>query len=279
VSAALILGAPHTLGGAVYAGSPESRSRVQAVLDAARGWEVEPFLAAVRAGEIALPPDPRDPSLFPRSLPWSWAVEAVVSKLLWPDAPGRPGAHLLQTRAEFRKRTGGHLGPQGEASLIAGHELTGVVTTRYDTLAEGLAGDFHYGGLPRPQSAQGADSWDYYNEPDPERNAVELDGNVPVCKLHGSINWQLDGGRVTIWRDMRVPSRDLGAAAIAVRLEPVWAAAEAVLATADHWIVAGAAPDALRPLLAATRPKSIAVHGADAARWEAIVRRHVRLGG
>lgn len=282
MSVALIVGerAP-LLGGAVYAGSDQSRRRAQAVLDAFRAWDGSPgaFLDRVRAGEIALPPDPDDPVLFARSLPWTWAVEAVVLKQLWPNAPGRPGAHLLQTRSDFRKRTGGHLGPRSDAAelreLLAGHELAGVVTTSHDTLAESALGErFHYGGLPRPQVARGADSWEYYNEPDPEANEVELTGAIPVCKLHGSINWQLDGGRVTIWRDMRVPSRDLGAAAIAVRLEPVWAAAEALLKSADHWIVAGAEPEPLRPLLEAARPRSIAVHGADAERWRHRIRTH-----
>jgi hypothetical protein len=251
---ALILGerSPR-LGGAIHAGSEEQRRRVQTVLAAYPGGDPDAFLVRVRAGEVPLPSDPD--TLFPRPLPYAWAVEAIVLKLLWPDSAAKPGAHLLKA---FRKRTGGHLGPPLERTilgdLVAEHDLQGVVTTAYDTTAERALGSFHYGGLPRPQYARGADAWEYYNEPDPESAAVELDGPLPVCKLHGSLNWDLDG---TIWRDMRVPSRDPARAAIAVRLEPVWSEARKVLAAADRWIVAGVELDAIEPLTHGLRPAEI----------------------
>ena len=245
---ALILGELSTrLGGAIHASNPDQQRRVQAVLDAYPGGDADDFLDKVREGAIPLAADPG--TLFPRPLPYAWAVEAIVLKLLWPDSGAKPGAHLLKA---FRKRTGGHLGPPLERTrldeLVAGHDVAGVVTTAYDTAAERALGAFHYGGLPRPQYARGADAWEYYNQPDPDGNAVELAGPVPVCKLYGSVNWDLDG---TIWRDMRVPSRDPARAAIATRIDAVWKAARAVLAAADHWIVVGDDPgevaDGLRP--------------------------------
>src|SRR5262249_5167451 len=155
-------------------------------------------------------------------LPHAWVIEALALKLLRPDAEGRREARLLPTRADFRSRDGGHLEPARHterhraflAELEAEHELIGVVTTTWDTRIEGrLEGRFHYGGLPRPQLARGAGSWDYYNDPDPERHALELDGPIAVCKLNGSVNWDGD----TIWRDMRLPSRDPAKAALDTR--------------------------------------------------------------
>jgi hypothetical protein len=232
------------LSGPVYAASEDSRTRVQTVLDAYRGPDHQTFLRAVRAGTVQPAPDPDELSLFDRPLPYAWAIEAIALKLLRPDGRGRREARLLPTRADFRTRDGGHLEPAGGtqahrallAQLDAGHELIGVVTTTYDTLIEGLLhGRFHYGGLPRPQHAVGAGSWEYYNDPRPEERALELDGEIPVCKLNGSVNWEGS----TIWRDMRLPSRDPARAALDVRLPQVRAAAQELLDAADRLILVG----------------------------------------
>ena len=280
-AAARYPGGEDLLRGPVYVGSEASRVRVQAVLDAYRRCDrpLEEFLARVRSGQVVMPPDPGDPSLFDRSLPWTWAVETVVLKLMSPGM-GRSGdgAELLSARADFRRREGGHLGTpvhaEAHRELVASHDLAGVVTTNLDTLAEGVLGEFHYGGLPLPQRAQGAGSWEYYNDPDPESNAVELAGAVPLCKLHGSVNWELAGDRVVIWRDMRVPSRDPGRAAIFERLPSVWEAATEVLSAAEHWVVVGLAEP--WPLLTACARagalRSVALHDPRSAglrpRWE-----------
>ncbi len=69
-----------------------------------------------------------------------------------------------------------------------------------------------------------------------------------MCKIHGSLNWELGGNRVVIWRDMRLPYRDAGSAEIVAPtpekdpepwLAPVWETAEDVLSAAEHWIVVG----------------------------------------
>jgi hypothetical protein len=214
------------------------------VLDAYRGPDHVTFLRAVRAGSVQTPPDPDELSLFDRPLPYAWAVEAVALKLLRPDARGKREARVLPTRADFRTRDGGHLEPADRtqshrallAQLEAEHELIGVVTTTYDTLIEGLLnGRFHYGGLPRPQLALGASSWDYYNDPRPEERSLALDGAIPVCKLNGSVNWE--GER--IWRDMRVPSRDPARASLETRLPAVVSRARELLDEADQVLLVG----------------------------------------
>jgi hypothetical protein len=240
------------LRGAVSVADEPALARVRATLDAFARFAApaERFLDAVRAGKVLVPPGPDDePTLFEGGaglLPWTWAVETLVLKLLWPGG-GTGGAELLQSRADLRKRRGGHLHEPANAAahhafaqaLLAEHELIGIVTTNYDTLAEGVfTGTFHYGGLGPNQLALGANFWDYYNDPAPERRAIELSGPIPVCKLRGSINWEREHDTVAIWRDMRLPSRDPSRALIE-RLAPVWDAAADVLEAAERWIVVG----------------------------------------
>ena len=248
------------LRGTVHVGSEESRRRVQAVLDAYDQRDPEAFLATVRRGEILVPPNPGEPSLFDEPLPWRWAVEAVMLRLTWPEpASAKARARLLPARTDFRKRRGGHLEERAAeheafvSAILAEHEVVGVVTTNYDTLAEGVLRDgFHYGGLGPDQRARGASAWEYYNEPNPDQNAIALTGAIPLCKLQGSLNWERAG---VIWRDMRVPHRDPGAAEIAVQIPAVWEAAHEVLANAERWIVVGysAQDAAVRELLIASR--------------------------
>lgn len=271
------------LRGTVRVGTEESRRRVQAVLDAYDQRDPEAFLAAVRRGEILAPPNPGEPSLFDEPLPWRWAVEAVLLKLTWPEpSPAQPArAQLLPARTDFRRRHGGHLEERAAeheafvSAIRAEHEIVGVVTTNYDTLAEGVLGDgFHYGGLGPGQWARGASAWEYYNRPNPESNAIALDGAIPLCKLHGSLNWERAGDRIVIWRDVRVPHRDPGAAEIATRIEPVWDAAEAVLKSAERWIVVGssARDAAVQELLTTSRPLDVHLHdpAPDVRHWEAL---------
>jgi hypothetical protein len=71
---------------------------------------------------------------------------------------------------------------------------------------------------------------------------------VPLFKLHGSLNWSLDGLKVVIYPDVRPAFRGGGSAAIVPPLpeketppwlEPVWSGAEQELARAESWIVVG----------------------------------------
>lgn len=157
--------------------------------------------------------------------------------------------------------------------LLHEHCLTGLVTTNYDMLAERVLRHrpmrrdpepgFYYGGLPRPQRAHGHLPWDRF---DPhfagKPGDLELTGTVPVCKLHGSLNWERGGNAIALFRDQRRAYSHGGTAAIIppsaekqaqAWLSPVWQAAEGVLNRSKTWIVVGySLPDydhAVRDLL------------------------------
>lgn len=271
------------LQGPIHVTSEQSRRRAQAVLDAFRSWAThndpayaEVFLAEVQRGRVPRPPVPEEPTLFDGlgglPLPWSWAVETVMLRLSWPqldrDDLHSEDAVLLPPRARHKVRYRGDLASPARSrphevflrEVLAEHDLVGVVTTNYDTLAERTLRHrpmrrhpepgFFYAGLPTPQRAKGSSPWDRYNEDDwvPGMNSISITGRIPLCKLHGSLSWKRTGAELEVYRDLRLPFRDGGAAAIVAPvpekeaepwLEPVWSIAENVLSRAEKWIIVG----------------------------------------
>lgn len=272
------------LTGPVYVATRDARTRVRAVLSTYASWSAlrqdaraELFLAEVFSGKIKRTPIKDAPTLFDADggppLPWGWAVETVQLHLAQPaltDPPEglRAEALVYSRRHVNRLRYSANLTlPANSAShtafirtILRGQaDLAGVVTTNYDTLAERVLRHrpmlrdpepgFYYGGLPRPQRAHGHLPWD---QADPHMSGrvghVELTGRVPVCKLHGSLNWQLRGTEIGLYRDQRLAYRRGGTAAIIPPtaekqakpwLSPVWTAAETILTSSHVWIVVG----------------------------------------
>jgi hypothetical protein len=75
-----------------------------------------------------------------------------------------------------------------------------------------------------------------------------MTGTIPVFKLHGSLNWTLNGTSIVAFQDMRPAFRDGGAAAIippvAEKLVPpwmqeIWREAELSLRRSDVWVMCG----------------------------------------
>jgi hypothetical protein len=270
--------------GPLYVATPAAQARAHAVLRTFASWSAlnpngpaEVFLAEVFAGRIQCTPTKEAPTLFDADggppLPWSWAVETVqlrLSQRAPVDAPeeSRALALVYPRRHANRLRYSANLAlPANSAPhtafirtvLAAGAELAGVVTTNYDTLAERVLRHrpmrrdpepgFHYGGLPRPQHVHGHLPWDRFDSHFSGRiGEIELTGTVPVCKLHGSLNWQRRGTEIGLYRDQRLAYRYGGTAAIIPptaekQAEPwlssVWTAAEAILTTSQTWIVVG----------------------------------------
>jgi hypothetical protein len=71
---------------------------------------------------------------------------------------------------------------------------------------------------------------------------------VPLMKVHGSLNWIVRVGEISIYQDARAAFRRGGDAAIVppmpekeipTWLHPVWTEAERYLAHADCWVVCG----------------------------------------
>jgi hypothetical protein len=74
-----------------------------------------------------------------------------------------------------------------------------------------------------------------------------MTGTVPVFKLHGSLNWTLDEGKLFAYQDMRPVFRGGGTAAIIAPvpeksvpdwLAPIWTGAAESLRS-DIWVVCG----------------------------------------
>jgi hypothetical protein len=128
-------------------------------------------------------------------------------------------------------------------------ELTAVVTTNYDILAErGLRHKprprvprpgFNYGVQGKRLAGGGYPSYSHIVP-------ISAAGTVPVLKLHGSVSWCLKRGEIVRYLDCRPAIR--GDALIVPPttekhipdyMRPIWHDAEAHLLAADVWVVVG----------------------------------------
>jgi len=101
----------------------------------------------------------------------------------------------------------------------------------------------YYGGIPKPQFLRGTFlPWADYG------THLELEGEIPVYKLHGSLNWSRAGEALELFQDLRPAFRRGGNAAIIPPvpekevpgwLRPVWHWAEEELGRATVWIICG----------------------------------------
>lgn len=189
-------------------------------------------------------------------VPWSWAVEYIAARLATPIWGDRIAHKSVRYGQRLTVPTYCETYRSFLRELATSYQVIGVVTTNYDILLERTIRErpvrgwplpgFHYGGLPRPQSAQGL-SQPFSARNDRDR-AVPLDGEVPLFKLHGSLNWERSNQQIQIYQDLRPAFKQGGVAAIVpptpekeppTWLTPIWEEAEKRLANASHWIVVG----------------------------------------
>ena len=184
--------------------------------------------------------------------PFEWAVELVGAALATPLSSDRMTNNFRYgARITFPFHCASHSAFWREITGKASH--VAAVTTNYDILIErGLrhkrmrrvfGPGFYYGGIPKPQLLRGMfEPWADHG------NQLELEGAVPVYKLHGSLNWSRFGDGLELFQDLRPAFRGGGDAAIIppvpekeipVWLRPVWTCAEEELAKAVVWIVCG----------------------------------------
>jgi hypothetical protein len=195
-------------------------------------------------------PEPTDPCRETWWLRWSAMVEYLHLRLAWPLEPIRWGSELRYKPLLLRP-------PRSPAQIAAmddclrRYDVTGIVTTNYDVLAEQLLGvrpsvaspGFNYGRIDcvyRPPNSPFPRERTEYSEPV---------GAIRVSKLHGSLNWSLnDDAQLDVYCDLRPAFRGGGTAAIIPPLpekqvppwlEPVWQEALETLSRADAWIVIG----------------------------------------
>jgi hypothetical protein len=184
--------------------------------------------------------------------PFEWAAELLAVVLATPLSFDTTATNFRYgARIMFPLHCDSHLSFWRE--VIGKAEHVAAITTNYDILIErGLrhrrmkrffGPGCYYGGLPKPQLLRGTQlPWAY------QGNYVEIEGAVPVYKLHGSLNWSRAGEGLELFQDLRPAFRGGGDAAIVPPipekeippwLEPVWVGAEEELASASTWIVCG----------------------------------------
>jgi hypothetical protein len=185
---------------------------------------------------------------------WSHVVEFIEAVFATPPNGDWPSRHNLRYAQRLTRRTYCNSHSDFWRHTLARFQVDAVLTTNYDLLVErslrhrrmrsGEPG-IHYGGLPRPQVARGQAL--PFSVRDQQR-LVELLGEVPLYKLHGSLNWLLQGNRIELFQDTRLAFRNGGQAAIVPPITektmptwlcPVWEAAENALSRSTVWIVCG----------------------------------------
>lgn len=192
--------------------------------------------------------------IAPALIPWAWAVELIAAVLASP---------LPQDRGPYGMRYAGRITRPGNVPIhdmfwdvvLSQFDVKAVLTTNYDILIErGLRHrpmirtnrpGIYYGGLPRPQILKGNSS--PFSVSKSER-FIELEGKIPLYKLHGSLNWSLKEGILSLYQDLRPAFRRGGDAQIVppivekeapTWLLGVWEEAQQALSSCTTWLVCG----------------------------------------
>jgi hypothetical protein len=180
---------------------------------------------------------------------WPAVVYFIAARLAEPDQVRLE--HELRYGERLTKPSPNPLHHRLLARVLHDYELVGVVTTNYDLLAERTlrhrpmlrppTPGFHYVAIPG-DALQGSSTFSARHK------WVEVTGTVPLCKLHGSLNWTVTGDGLRAYVDCRPafrletrsyivapkPEKDCPA-----HLRPVWEAAAAILGSAEEWFVVG----------------------------------------
>jgi hypothetical protein len=185
---------------------------------------------------------------------WKWAVELVAAVLATPKGVD-VGNYNLRYAGRITKPLKCPEHDEFWNIMTSNFELIGVITTNYDLLIErGLRHrkmirtarpGVHYGGISQPQILKGLAQPFTTQKPD---RLVELSGEIPLFKLHGSLNWSFKAERLVMYQDMRPSFRNGGDAAIIPPipeksipnwLQQVWHEAKQILSKSDIWVVCG----------------------------------------
>lgn len=260
----------------VLAMSARSKKRFAAILEHYDDWQKhhpndypEQYLGSLYSGQMRA-----------NAPLWEWAIEYVGAVIASAGTP--PSSLNRDPRYSNRVNRPSEvvIHKQLWDAILRNAENISVLTTNYDILIERALrhrpmqrppspGCF-YGGLPRPQRLTGAAQ--PFSRWSPER-LIEMDGAVPVYKLHGSLNWFLNGHDLVLYQDMRAVFRHGGTAAIVPPvpeksvphwLRTIWHGAELALRNANVWIVCGySAPpydlEILRLLAAGSEDRQITI--------------------
>lgn len=180
---------------------------------------------------------------------------------IWLDAVRFVGARLAEpdvVRLEHELRYGERITKPSPApchhefleQVLGQYNLAGVITTNFDLLAERTLRHrvmqrprrpgFFYPGIDRPLRGSSAFSV--------RHGWVEVTGTIPLCKLHGSLNWALEGVALRAYADCRPAHRRSNISYVVPpqleeRPPPLlalpWETAEQLLNRTDHLLVVG----------------------------------------
>jgi hypothetical protein len=184
--------------------------------------------------------------------PFEWAVELIGAALATPLPSDtttknfRYGAritfplHCASHSAFWRAITGK---VRHVAALTTNYDILIERGLRHKRMKRVFGPGFYYGGIPRPQLLRGTFlPWADYG------SHLEVEGAIPIYKLHGSLNWSRAGEALELFQDLRPAFRGGGDAAIIppvpekeipAWLRPVWDCAEEELGRAAVWIICG----------------------------------------
>jgi hypothetical protein len=188
------------------------------------------------------------------TIDWSSAVEYVAATLATPLRRDR-GAQNLRYAGRITRPVRVREHDAFWDCVLSGASVGSVITTNYDILIErGLRHrpmkrysrpGVHYGGFARPQFLKGVAQ--PFSVANPDR-VIELSGELPLYKLHGSLSWGTEQGELKFYQDYRSAFRRGGNAQIVpptvekiapAWLSDVWAGAREALSQATSWLVCG----------------------------------------
>lgn len=229
---------------------------------------------------------------------WDAVVEFVAARLAKPDLDRLE--HELRYGERIDKPSPAPEHHEFVTRVLREHSVVGAVTTNYDLLVERslrhrpmkrpARPGFHYVGISAGP-LRGATVFSV------RRGLVHVTGDVPLCKLHGSLNWVLIGGSLNAYADCRAAFRQHQRSFIVpptpekdapLPLRVIWSEAETMLRRASVWIVVGySAPvydTAISTLLTRSTTHDLTIHVVDpntaiADRFREITGRPVRWHG
>lgn len=233
-----------------YASSSRQLRHMQQVIDTWSAWRLDhpngspdEFFFAVYKGRVLIP-----------GVPWGYVIEALATILSQPVGKWAGRNVRYANRLTRKLRCPEHVAFW--STVLNAYSISGVLTTNYDLLAEGglrhrrmrrpPRPGFNYAGLPFPQVLKGtAQPFSIQNQ----LRTVSLDPNgVPLCKLHGSLNWAEGATEIDLFQDCRAAFRSPTKVRLVPPLHeidtpdwlnPVWQAATRVLKSVHILIACG----------------------------------------
>lgn len=235
-----------------FASSAKQLRHITQVIDTWRAWlfthpggSPDEFFQEVYAGQLLLP-----------GVPWPYVVETLATILSQPVGTANWAGYNVRYANRLTRPLDCMEHIAFWSALLSSANLKGVITTNYDLLVErGLRHrptkrprrpGFFYGGLPFPQTLMG--NAQPFSVQEQLRTVTLFPNGVPLCKLHGSLNWASQTDSLMLFQDCRPAFKTLTNVMIVPPLheksipswlQPVWSCANMVLTSVETLVVCG----------------------------------------